>query len=152
MANKYFDGVVTNKKVKEDVDNELISMINNLDKKVEKKMDKLEIGFALDEIFECLRRSNKYIDETMPWALAKDDSMKDRLETVLYNLLESIRVCANHLNPFLTKTSEEILKQLNSLDKSLSYNENNKFSDMKPSVLFQRIDKEKKLKEIEEMK
>ena len=150
MANKYFDGVVTNKNVKEEVDNELISMVNNLDKKVEEKMDKLEIGFALDEIFDVLRRLNKYIDETTPWALAKEESKKERLETVLYNLLESIRVCANHLNPFLTKTSEEILKQLNSEDISLLFNENNTYKDMKPEVLFARIDKEKKLKEIEE--
>ena len=151
MANKYFDGVVTNKNVKEEVDNELISMVNNLDKKVQEKMDKLEIGFALDEIFDVLRRLNKYIDETTPWALAKEEDKKDRLETVLYNLLESIRVCANHLNPFLTKTSEEILKQLNSEDLSLSFNENNTYKDMKPEVLFARIDKEKKLKEIEEL-
>lgn len=151
MANKYFDGVVTNKNVKEEVDNELISMVNNLDKKVEEKMDKLEIGFALDEIFDVLRRLNKYIDETTPWALAKEEDKKDRLETVLYNLLESIRVCANHLNPFLTKTSEEILKQLNLKDLSLSFNENNTYKDMKPEVLFARIDKEKKLKEIEEL-
>lgn len=151
MANKYFDGVVTNKNVKEAVDNELISMINDLDKKLENRMNKLEIGFALDEIFDVLRRLNKYIDETTPWALAKEEEKKDRLETVLYNLLESIRVCANHLNPFLTKTSDEILKQLDSKDLSLLFNENNTYSNMKPEVLFARIDKEKKLKEIEEL-
>ena len=151
MANKYFDGVVTNKNVKEAVDNELISMINDLDRKLENRMNKLEIGFALDEIFDVLRRLNKYIDETTPWALAKEEEKKDRLETVLYNLLESIRVCANHLNPFLTKTSDEILKQLDSKDLSLLFNENNTYKDMKPEVLFARIDKEKKLKEIEEL-
>ena len=147
MANKYFDGVVTNKNVNEDVDNELINMVNELDGRLEKKMDKLEIGFALDEIFECLRRSNKYIDETTPWSLAKEEEKQDRLQTVLYNLLESIRVCANHLNPFLT--SEEILKQLNTSDTSLVFKNNNTYSNMKPEVLFARIDKEKKLKEIE---
>ena len=151
MANKYFDGVVTNKNVKEAVDNELISMVNDLDKKLENRMNKLEIGFALDEIFDVLRRLNKYIDETTPWALAKEECKKERLETVLYNLLESIRVCANHLNPFLTKTADEILKQLDSKDLSLSFNENNTYKDMKPEVLFARIDKEKKLKEIEEL-
>lgn len=151
MANKYFDGVVTNKNVKEAVDNELISMINDLDRKLENRMNKLEIGFALDEIFDVLRRLNKYIDETTPWALAKEEEKKDRLETVLYNLLESIRVCANHLNPFLTKTSDEILKQLNTSDLSVIFNENNTYSNMKPEVLFARIDKEKKLKEIEEL-
>ena len=151
MANKYFDGVVTNKNVKEEVDNELISMVNDLDKKLENRMNKLEIGFALDEIFDVLRRLNKYIDETTPWALAKQDDKKERLETVLYNLLESIRVCANHLNPFLTKTSDEILKQLNTSDLSVIFNENNTYNNMKPEVLFVRIDKEKKLKEIEEL-
>ena len=150
MANKYFDGVVTNTKVNENLDNELIDMINNLDSKVEKRMNKLEIGFALDEIFELLRRSNKYIDETMPWALAKEEDKQERLKTVLYNLLETIRVSANLLNPFLTSTSEEILKQLNITDKGILFNENNIYQDMKPEVLFARIDKEKKLKEIEE--
>lgn len=150
MANKYFDGVVKNKNVNEDVDNELILMVNDLDEKVEEKMDKLEIGSALDEIFDVLRRSNKYIDETTPWSLAKESDKKDRLETVLYNLLESIRVCAYHLRPFLTKTSDEIFKQLNIKDDSNFFNENNTYKDMKPEVLFARIDKEKKLKEIEE--
>lgn len=151
MANKYFDGVVIYKNVKEEVDNELISMVNDLDKKLGNRMNKLEIGFALDEIFDVLRRLNKYIDETTPWALAKEECKKERLETVLYNLLESIRVCANHLNPFLTKTSDEILKQLNTSDLSVIFNENNTYSNMKPEVLFARIDKEKKLKEIEEL-
>ena len=150
MANKYFEGVVTNTNEKEELDSELIEMINNLDSKVEKKMDRLEIGFALDEIFDVLRRSNKYIDETMPWALAKEEDKQQRLQTVLYNLLEAIRVCANALNPFLTKTAEEILKQININDHSLSFNENNTYQDMKPEVLFARIDKEKKLQEIEE--
>ena len=149
MANKYFNGTVINKKVNEELDNELIAMINNLDSKVENKMDNLEIGAALDEIFEVLRRSNKYIDETMPWSLAKEDNKKDRLQTVLYNLLESIRVCANFLNPFLTKTSDEILKQLNIYDKTLNYNESNTYTNMNKEVLFQRINKEEKLEEIE---
>ncbi len=152
MANKYFDGVITNTKVKEELDNELINMINALDLKVEEKMDKLEIGFALDEIFEVLRRSNKYIDETAPWILAKQEDKKDRLQTVLYNLLESIRVCANALNPFLTKTSDEIKKQLNTKDNELAFKEDNNYFDMKPEVLFQRIDKNKKLEEIENSK
>ncbi|HIU40594.1 MAG TPA: methionine--tRNA ligase [Candidatus Aphodocola excrementigallinarum] len=150
MANKYFDGVVTNKNVNESVDDELILMVNNLDKRLEDKMDKLEIGSAIEEIFEVLRRSNKYIDETTPWSLAKESDKKDRLETVLYNLLESIRVCAYHLRPFLTKTSDEIFKQLNIKDEKETFNPNNIYKDMKPEVLFARIDKEKKLKEIED--
>ena len=150
MANKYFNGTVTFKGEIKEIDKELIDMVNVLDSKIEKRMDRLEIGFALDEIFDVLRRLNKYIDETTPWVLAKEEKSKDRLETVLYNLLESIRVCANHLNPFLTKTSEEMLKQLNTSDTSVVFKENNKYYEMIPSVLFQRIDKEKKLKEIEE--
>ena len=150
MANKYFDGTVVNKNIKGDFDDDLIKMINSLDKKVEDKMDKLQIGEALDEIFNVLRRSNKYIDETCPWVLAKEEDKQDRLQTVLYNLLESIRVCANLLNPFLTNTAEEILKQLNISDNTLSFNDNNTYNNMNAQVLFQRIDKEKKLKEIEE--
>ena len=150
MANKYFGGKVVNTKVNEDVDNELIELINNLDKKVEKRMDKLEIGFALDEIFEVLRRSNKYIDETTPWTLAKDETKQDRLQTVIYNLLESIRVCASLLNPFITKTSEEIFKQINSSDLDVIFKEDNVYENLNAEVLFARIDKEAKLKEIEE--
>lgn len=150
MANKYFDGTIINTKVNEEIDNDLINMINSLNSKLELRMEKLEIGFALDEIFEVLRRSNKYIDETTPWVLAKDETKTDRLKTVLYNLLEAIRVCANALNPFLTNTSIEILKQLNTNDKTFIFNENNTYEDMKPEVLFERIDKEKKLQEIKE--
>lgn len=148
MANKYFDGKVINTKVNEDVDFDLINTVKALDGKLEEKMDRLEIGSALDEIFNVLRRSNKYIDETCPWILAKDDNKKDRLQTVLYNLLESIRVCANLLFPFLPDTSLNILKQINTNDKSLDFNDNNEYENMKPEVLFQRIDKEKKLQEI----
>ena len=113
-------------------------------------MNKMQFHEALEGVWKLVRRTNKYIDETMPWSLAKKEDKKDRLETVLYNLLESIRVCANHLTPFLTNTSKEILKQLNTTDTSLEFKENNSYNNMKPEVLFQRIDKEKKLKEIEE--
>ena len=113
-------------------------------------MDKLEIGFAIDEIFEVLRRSNKYIDETTPWTLAKDETKQDRLQTVIYNLLESIRVCASLLNPFITKTSEEIYKQINSSDLDAIFKEDNVYENLNAEVLFARIDKEAKLKEIEE--
>ena len=147
MANKYFDGVIENKKTNEQIDQDIITLVNSLDKNIEEKMDKLEIGSALDEIFEVLRRCNKYIDETTPWILAKDDTKKDRLMTVLYNLLESIRICACELYPFLPGTSEEILKQLNIKDETIIFNEN-AYKNMKNEVLFQRIDKDKKLKEI----
>ena len=149
MANKYFDGKVINTKASDDVDAELINMVNNLDKKVEEKMDNLEIGAALDEILNVLRRSNKYIDETTPWSLAKEEDKKDRLQTVLYNLLESIRVSARLLYPFIPDTSIEILRQLNTKDETLSFNENNIYENMDAKVLFERIDREKKLSEIE---
>ena len=91
-------------------------------------------------IFELLRASNKYIDETTPWTLAKDETLTDRLETVLYNLLEAIRVSAVLLNPFLTKTSESIFEQINTECKDLKYNEENEYSLNKPTALFMRID------------
>ena len=113
MAHKYFDGTITNAKVNEDVDTDFIQAISSLDEKVTAKMDDLHIGEALDEIFDVLRKSNKYIDDTTPWILAKDETKKGRLETVLYNLLESIRICAIFLSPFLPDTSEKIFNQLN---------------------------------------
>ena len=148
MANKYFDGTVSNKNVTENFDKELISMINSLEEKVEKKMNNLEIGAALDEIFDVLRRTNKYIDETMPWALAKDDTKKDRLETVLYNLLESIRVCGIFLSPYLPDTSEKIKTQINNSRSELAYLNDNSYVVSSPEALFMRIDKDKKLEEL----
>jgi len=152
MANKYFDGHVTNKNSQDVLDNELIQSLNFLDNKIEEKMSNLEIGAAIDEIFEVLRKSNKYIDDTTPWTLAKDESAKNRLETVIYNLLESIRVCANHLCPFLPSTSEEILRQLNIEDNGLEYNSCNIYNTGVPSPIFARIVKEEKLKQIEQSK
>ena len=113
MAHKYFDGTITNKGVTEEVDNALIDTVNNLDNKVTEKMDDLHVGEAIEEIIEVLRKCNKYIDDTTPWVLVKDESKKDRLETVLYNLLESIRVCAIFLSPYLPDTSKKIFDQLN---------------------------------------
>ena len=140
MGNKYFEGKVTNKKVSDELDVEFINKINALYDNVAAKMDKLQISDAISEIFEVLRASNKYIDETTPWTLAKDEALTDRLETVLYNLLEAIRVCAVLLNPFLTKTSESIFEQINTECKDLVYNENNEYSLNKPTALFMRID------------
>ena len=148
MVNKYFDGKVENRKVYEEYDKELIDMINDLDSKVEKKMDNLEIGAALDEIFDVLRRSNKFIDEAMPWVLAKEEDKKDRLETVLYNLLEAIRVCGILLNPFITETSEKIKSQINNNKEDLIYLEDNKYEVGTPEALFMRIDLDKKMEEI----
>lgn len=148
MVNKYFDGNVSNKNVLDTYDNELISMIQNLDSKIEKKMDNLEIGASLDEIFDVLRRSNKYIDEAEPWVLAKDESKKDRLETVLYNLLESIRVCGIFLSPYLPDTSEKIKTQINNSRSEFTYLSDNSYEVGCPEALFMRIDKEKKLAEL----
>ncbi len=149
MVNKYFNREITNKGVYSDVDASLISEINNLDEKIEEKMSKLEIGASIDAIFDVLRKSNKYIDETMPWVLAKDENKRDQLESVLFNLLESIRVCAIFLKPFLPDTSDNILSQINNFDESLRYNQNNHYLVLNPSILFYRIDKEKKLAELE---
>ena len=148
MAKKYFDGNVSNKHINEDLDNDFIASIQNLEKSVEEKMDTLEIGLAIDVIFDVLRKCNKYIDETMPWALAKDETKQDRLETVLYNLLEGIRVCAKELIPFLPETGEEILRQIG-LDSHDNYTDNNHYIVNDPSPLFLRIDIPKKLEEIE---
>lgn len=143
MGNKYFDGNVCNKNNVEDADKKFIESINSLDKKVAEKMDSLQISDALTEIFNVLRLSNKYIDETTPWILAKDDSLKDRLETVIYNLLESIRVCAVELIPFLTNTSEKIFEQLNINDHSVEFKNDNNYDLNKPTPLFLRIDTKK---------
>lgn len=140
MGNKYFEGKLINPSVSDDVDNVLISMINELDKRVEVKMDTLEVGAALDEIFDLLRRSNKYIDETMPWVLAKDPNNSDRLQTVLYNLLESIRVSANLIRPFLPETADKILEQIGNTDDSLKFNPSNTYNLGVATPLFKRID------------
>ena len=144
MAHKYFDGTITNAKVNEDVDTDFIQAISSLDEKVTAKMDDLHIGEALDEIFDVLRKSNKYIDDTTPWILAKDETKKGRLETVLYNLLESIRICAIFLSPFLPDTSEKIFDQLNTQNRTY---ETRDFGMLEspitlntPQHLFSRID------------
>ena len=148
MVNKYFDGTIKNKKVSEEIDNELLNEIDSLDERITSKMDNLEVGLAIDEIFNLLRRSNKYIDETTPWILAKDENKKDRLETVLYNLIESIRVSTHYLKAFLPDTALKICNQLNiDYDKCDLKQDTYSVGEAKP--LFERIDKEKKLEELE---
>ncbi len=142
MGNKYFNGVISNKKAYEDLDMEFISLISDLDSRTVEKMDEYQVSDALTEIMNVLRASNKYIDDTSPWILAKDELKKDRLETVIYNLLESIRVCAILLQAFLPETSLKILSQINNKDESLIYLDNNSYSLNNPEVLFKRIDKE----------
>ena len=134
MTNKYFDGAVTDKKVADDedakaVDADLKAVTENTPKAVEAKMEELRVADAITEIFNLFKRCNKYIDETMPWALAKDESKKDRLETVLYNLLESIKAGAVLLESFMPDTSAKILAQLG----------DGKVTD-KPEILFARLD------------
>ena len=143
MANKYFDGKITNKGSSGEIDINFINMVDSLDEKIEKKMNKYQVSDAIGEVFNVLRSSNKYIDETTPWTLAKDDLKRERLETVLYNLLESIRVCAIFLEPFMPDTSKEILKQLNNFNKTVKYVDDNNYQVTSPSVLFMRIDKDK---------
>ena len=145
MSHKYFDGVVENPKVNEEIDNDLINAVINLKIKVDEKMDGLKVNEALEEIFEVLKRCNKYIDETTPWILAKDETKQDRLKTVLYNILESIRVCAILLEPFINVTSEKILNELNTNERSIE--SINEFGNLecgitlnKPEILFNRIE------------
>ena len=140
MAKKYFVSHLENRKVYENVDEELISMVNGIEEKVDIKMNTLEIGSAMDEIFEVLRRCNKYIDETTPWVLAKEESKKDRLETVLYHLVESIRVCAVFLSSYLPETSEKIMNQINSKNQELKFNDSEIYDLNEAKILFQRIE------------
>lgn len=140
MGNKYFDGNVRNLNVYEDIDTEVINMVNELAIKVRDKMEILHISEAIESIFEVLRRANKYIDESTPWILAKEDDKKDRLESVLYNLLESIRVCACLLEAFMPNTSREILSQLNNENRTLNYLSDNIYKLGQPSPLFKRIE------------
>lgn len=149
MAKKYFDGKVQNKNVSEDIDIDFKNEIYNLDEKLTVKMDKLEIGSSIDEIFNVLRRSNKYVDETMPWALAKDEFQRDRLETVLYNLLDSIRECTYYLQIYLPSTAKEICSQLN-IDLTKCKNKVEEYNVNNPKPLFERIDKDKKIDELEQ--
>jgi len=155
MTNKYFGGAVTNPKAAEPVDDELIQMATALKDRVEKCMNELKVQDSLDEIIAVLRRSNKYIDETMPWALAKDEAKKDRLATVLYNLLESIRICAVILSAYLPETSERILNQIGTAKRDVDSIET--FGALetdihvvaKPEILFARIDEKEMLERIE---
>lgn len=141
MTNKYFDGAVENKK-DYDEDNEFISEVSSLKEKVDKKMDTYEVSGALADIFEVLRRSNKYVDETTPWILYKEENL-ERLEKVLYNLLESIRICSTLLRPFMPEVTDKIFEQINTNQNS--FDSINEFGNVKtynvgtPSVLFERI-------------
>ena len=146
MSNKYFGGVVENKNVNEPVDEELKKVVLETPNKVIAKMEELRVADALTEIFTLFKRCNKYIDETMPWALAKDEAKKERLATVLYNLVESISVGATLLESFMPETSDKVLAQLGAQKRKLSqmdtfglYPSGNKVTE-KPEILFARMD------------
>ena len=146
MSFKYFDGIILKPTCKDEIDVDLISSVSNLYKVVDEKMNELHISEALDAIFDVLRKCNKYIDDTTPWILAKDETKRERLATVLYNLLESIRICSVLLSPFMPTSVDKILYQLNTkisnYDSCKSFGQieiNNQLN--KPEPIFLRIDK-----------
>ena len=157
MSNKYFGGVVENKGVVEPVDEDLKAFALAVPGKVAEKMDKLRVADAMTEVFTLFKRLNKYIDETMPWTLAKDEAKKDRLATVLYNLVEGITMGATLLESFMPETTERILAQLNAQKRTLEdlktfglYPSGNKVTE-KPEILFARLDLKEVLAKVEEL-
>ncbi len=157
MTNKYLGGIAEDKGVQEPVDNELKTLVTSAYKKVVEKMDSLRVADAISEVFAIFKRCNKYIDETEPWVLGKDESKKDRLSTVLYNLIESITTGASLLEPFMPDTTEKILKQLSAGRKSTSdmekfgiYASGTKVTE-KPEILFARHDIKEVLARAEEI-
>ena len=157
MSNKYFDGTVRNGGAAEEVDEDLKAVVLDAVKKTVAKMDQLRVADAITEIFGIFRRCNKYIDETMPWALAKDEDKKDRLATVLYNLVEAITIGASLLESFMPETSEKILSQLQAEKRTLDqmdtfglYPSGGKVTD-KPEILFARMDVKEVLEKAEKL-
>ena len=157
MSNKYFDGVVEDKGVEDEFDDQLKAVVTGARDKVQKKMDVLKVADAMTEIFNVFKRCNKYIDETMPWVLAKDEAKKDRLATVLYNLVEGILTGAALLEPYMPETVEKILKQLNAEPRRFEdlttfghYKSGTKVTE-KPEILFARLDEEEVLKQAQEL-
>ena len=157
MSNKYFGGVVENKGVTEPVDDDLKSFILSVPAKVDAKMEKLRVADAITEVFTIFKRCNKYIDETMPWALAKDETKQDRLATVLYNLVEGICIGTTLLESFMPDTTKRILGQLNASERTLEdlktfglYPSGNKVTD-KPEILFARMDIKEVMEKVNEL-
>ena len=174
MSNKYFDGIVKStgvtagpdsaividgkpEKTSEEIDADLKAVVSGTKALVEKKMEELRVADAITEVFALFRRCNKYIDETAPWVLAKDEALKERLAEVLYNLTESITIGASLLHPFLPETAEKIVAQLNTtlrdfdeLDKFGLYESGNKVTD-KPEILFGRLKAEDVMPEVEKI-
>ena len=158
MSNKYFGGVVTNAGAAEEVDEDLKAVVLGTADSVSAKMDQLRVADAMTDIFSLFRRCNKYIDETMPWALAKDEAKKDRLATVLYNLVESISIGASLLESFMPETAAKVVAQLNTTLRSLEetktfglYPSGNKVVE-KPEILFARLDVNEVLEKVAEKK
>ncbi|MDY2937282.1 MAG: methionine--tRNA ligase subunit beta, partial [Fusicatenibacter sp.] len=158
MSNKYFGGVVTKTGAEEPVDDDLKAVVTKTVEKVSAKMEELRVADAISEIFNLFKRCNKYIDETMPWALAKDETKKERLSEVLYNLVEGITIGATLLESFMPETTERILTQLNASRRSFEelsqfglYPSGNKVTD-KPEILFQRLDVKEVLEKVEAKK
>ena len=158
MSNKYFGGEVKNTNVCEPVDEELKAVVLGTKAKVAAKMEELRVADAITEIFTLFKRCNKYIDETMPWALAKDEDKKDRLATVLYNLVEGICIGASLLESFMPETTGKILAQLNAPKREYEeletfglYPSGNKVTE-KPEILFARLDVKEVLEKVEAMK
>ncbi len=150
MVNKYFEGVVPAIGTTNELDQELIDYVNNVGNLIDAKMDDLKVAEAIDCVFEIFKRCNKYIDDTTPWTLAKEENT-ERLGTVLYTLLDAIRIGAIYLFPYLPETSDNILKQLNTNENELVFGKTVTGTKLStPEPLFVRIDKEAKLKEIEE--
>ena len=156
MSNKYFQGIVSDKGAAEPVDEELKAVALTLPKKVAEKMEELRVADAISEIFTLFKRCNKYIDETMPWVLAKEEAKQDRLATVLYHLVESIRIGATLLEPFMPETANKILGQLQTekcgldeMDTYGLYKSGTKVTE-KPEILFARLDLDEVLAKVAE--
>ena len=154
MSHKYFDGIVYEQTKIEEIDQKLIESATRLGDRIEEKMEDLKVAEAIEEIIELSRKCNKYIDETTPWILAKDESQKERLQTVLYNLLETVRIIAVYLSAFLPETADKIFKQLNTQNRSIESTKTFKGMDSgiklnKPEILFARIDKDKFQEELQ---
>ena len=154
MTNKYFGGVAVNYGVKEDVDDSLFEVVTSTAARVTARMDKLRVADAITEIFTLFKRCNKYIDETAPWVLAKDESKKERLSTVMYNLIDSILIGASLLEPFMPETAKKIADSLNAPLRTMdqvstmgTYPSGNKVTDQ-PQILFARVDAEKMMEEV----
>nr|WP_300325177.1 methionine--tRNA ligase [uncultured Anaerostipes sp.] len=157
MSNKYFDGIVEDRGAAGDYDDDLKAVVSGTRDKVAAKMEELRVADAMTEIFQLFRRCNRYIDETMPWVLAKDEEQKDRLATVLYNLVEGITVGASLLEPYMPETSQKILAQMNA--SAVPFDKLNTFGNYvsktkvteSPEILFARLDEKEVMEKAEKI-